>query len=313
MEISLTAFSLPMYSTWVYVHPLRLLIDAGDGAAALMGPRLASIDTVAITHAHRDHCAGLLQVINLRGVADGNLRIVHPADSRSLAELREFSRRFDAFAAGRVQWTPVPRRAETELPMRNCVLRNFPVRHIDEPDTVRSRTLGYHVIEKKQKLRPELVGLPQAEVDRIRIERGKDAIVTPVEEKVLSASGDTLPLDPEEYRGAQVLLHECTFLSDQDRDENPEEGRDHWHSTLPEVLDLAKAAAPGALVLYHISQRYPTGEIAETVARAVKRERVPFPVYAVFPGRLNRDVMERPIDEKPPRSRPREPKPEPSE
>jgi ribonuclease Z len=301
MDIQLTAFSLPMFSTWVYVHPLRLLIDAGDGVSALMGQKIHGIDTIALTHAHRDHVAGLPQLINLRGGGEGHLRIVHPGSSRSIQQLREFSERFDAQAAGRVEWVPVARRAETDLPMRNCVLRNFPVKHIPEPDEVRSRTLGYHVIERKRKLRPELAGLPQAEVDRIRIEKGQDAIVAPVEEKVISASGDTVPIDPEEYRGAQVLLHECTFLRDIDRDENPEEGRDHWHSTLPEVLDLARAAGPGALVLYHISQRYAAGEIAEVVGRAVRSARLPFPVYAIFPGRFHRDVMERTIDERPPR------------
>jgi ribonuclease Z len=296
MDLNLTAFSVPMFSTWVYVHPFRLLIDAGDGAAAILGQKVHSIDTVAVTHAHRDHCAGLLQLLNLRG-GHGDLRVVYPSASRSIQALREFAVRFDSVSTGKVTWHPVERRDEVELTLRNCVLRNFPVRHIPEPDRIRSRTLGYHVVEKKMKLRPQMQGLSQEELDRVRLELGKDAIVEPIEEKVLSASGDTLPLDPAEYRGAQVLLHECTFLKSADRDEGPEEGRDHFHSALPEVLDLARAAGVGALVLYHISQRYPAGEIAETVTRAIRTEKIEFPVYAVFPGRICRDVLDRRIDE----------------
>jgi len=305
MDLSLCGFSVPMFSTWVYVHPFRLLLDAGDGACALLGQKIHSVDTIAITHAHRDHLAGLLQLLNLRG-GPGDLRVVHPAASRSILAMKDFAQRFDAVSTGKVKWLPVQRRDTVELTIRNLELRNFPVKHIPEPDQERSRTLGYHVVERKLKLRPELQSCSQAELDHIRTNMGKDAIVMPVEEKVFSASGDTLPIDPDEYRGTKLLMHECTFLSRDDRDDDPGEGRDHWHSTLPEVLDLAREADVGSLVLYHISQRYPTGEIIETVTRALKRARLNFPVYAIFPGRFNSDILKHTVDDRPNRKRPAE-------
>src|SRR5271165_5217389 len=104
----LTVFSTPLISTWVLDETHRILFDAGDGAAALLEGKIHKANVIALTHAHRDHIAGLPQLLNLRGgVAAANgepLRVVHPDGSGSLIALGRFLAQFDQMTAGRVQW-----------------------------------------------------------------------------------------------------------------------------------------------------------------------------------------------------------------
>src|SRR5207253_303055 len=62
-------FSTPLVSTWVFDETHRILFDAGDGVTALLDSKIHKIRLAAITHTHRDHCAGLMQLLNLRGGA----------------------------------------------------------------------------------------------------------------------------------------------------------------------------------------------------------------------------------------------------
>ena len=45
----------------------RILFDVGDGATALLEGKIHKARVIALTHAHRDHIAGLPQLLNLRG------------------------------------------------------------------------------------------------------------------------------------------------------------------------------------------------------------------------------------------------------
>ena len=54
----------------------RLLRDV----TALLDSKIHKIRLAAITHTHRDHCAGLMQLLNLRGGA-GDFTVLYPEGS----------------------------------------------------------------------------------------------------------------------------------------------------------------------------------------------------------------------------------------
>jgi ribonuclease Z len=66
-------------------------------------------------------------------------------------------------------------------------------------------------------------------------------------------SGDTAPCATvlEAARGAEVLVHEATFL-----DEERERAQDTAHATALEAAELARDAEVGLLALTHLSNRY---------------------------------------------------------
>lgn len=76
----------------------------------------------------------------------------------------------------------------------------------------------------------------------------------PREGRSVIYSGDTSPNDNlvELARGADVLIHESTFL-----DELSDRAEEDGHSTAAQAAEVAKRAGVGRLILTHISSRYP--------------------------------------------------------
>ncbi|HLV79311.1 MAG TPA: MBL fold metallo-hydrolase [Chthonomonadaceae bacterium] len=285
----LTVFSTPLISTWVLDETHRILFDAGDGAAALLEGKVQKINLIALSHAHRDHIAGLPQVLNLRGGAAARsgapLRVVHPDGSGSLLAMGRFLAQFDPATAGQVAWQAWQPGDQIALE-DSRFLSAYPTRHIPGPETARWRSLGYQIGRAVERLRPELRGLPQAELDRRRAAGGRAAITIREEEILFTVSGDTMTLEPETLGHTRFLLHECTFLdSDEDRCAAARE-RGHEHSCLNDVLALAESVGVEHLALYHVSKRYTDEEILRAVRSACVRRNLQARVSVALPGRV---------------------------
>ncbi|MGL6279220.1 MAG: hypothetical protein ACRC50_06655, partial [Gaiella sp.] len=89
---------------------------------------------------------------------------------------------------------------------------------------------------------------------------------------VVVIPGDSRPTQEiaERAAGADLLVFESTFL-DRDR-ERAEQSR---HATAHEAGTLARAANVGALVLTHLSARYPRSEVAAEAQLVFDRVFVP--------------------------------------
>ncbi|HZP82898.1 MAG TPA: MBL fold metallo-hydrolase [Chthonomonadaceae bacterium] len=290
----LIVFSTPLVSTWALDETHRLLFDVGDGAAALLEGKIHRVNLIALTHAHRDHIAGLPQFLNLRGgvaAASGEpLRVLHPDGSGSFLAMGRFLAHFDQATSGRVAWQAWRPGDQIELE-DGRFLRAYATRHVPSPDPSRFRCLGYQIGRTVMRLKPELRGLPQAELDRLRAAGGREAITAPEEEILLTVTGDTSPLPPESLQGTRFLLHECTFLdSDEPRCAEARE-RGHEHSCLSEVLDLAQAAEVEHVALYHISKRYTDDEILRAVRAGCARRDLKAKVSVALPGRVYVDLF----------------------
>ncbi len=290
----LIVFSTPLISTFVLDETHHILFDAGDGATALLEGKIHKAHLVALSHAHRDHIAGLPQLLNLRGgVAAANgepLRVVHPEGSGSVMAMSRFLAHFDQATSGCVRWQPM-RPGET-LPLEGRrFLRAYATEHIPNADPDRPRSLGYQIGRTVDRVRPELRGLPQSQLDALRQQGGREAITQPEEEILLTVSGDTQVLPASVIRGTRFLLHECTFLdSDHDRCNEARE-RGHEHACLSDVLVMAKEAEVQHLALYHVSKRYSDDEIVRGVRADCARLDIRFKVSVALPGRLYHDLF----------------------
>jgi ribonuclease Z len=148
-------------------------------------------------------------------------------------------------------------------------------------------SLGYVIVRRVGRLRPDLVGLPGPDI-AARRRAGEDVTVYD-ERRELAYATDTLVsvLDhaPELYE-ARVLVLECTFL---DSRKSLAAARAGCHIHLDELIERAHLFRNEHVVLMHFSQLYAPPEIAGILAARVPPELrariVPFvPDAPVWPG-----------------------------
>jgi ribonuclease Z len=284
----ITLFSTALISTWVFDETHRILFDAGDGVTAMLDSKIHKIRLAALTHMHRDHCSGLLQLLNLRGGA-GDFVTVIPEGSGAGKRLASFLSEFDARSTGKVQWKTIDHGECIPVEPERHFLRAFPTDHYPAMPGRRTLSVGYQLVRHVDKVKTEFRNLPQAELDAVRITHGKDYITETLEDVLLSITGDTMPVNPDLFRGSRTLLHECTFLDAREREEMADRG--HPHSCLSEALESAREAAVGRLGLYHLSRRYDDDFILAKVREACAKMKIEFPVSVALPGRLYDDLF----------------------
>jgi len=231
-------------------------------------PAALRCSTVALTHAHADHVAGLwtyLSVRRLYGMAAPTLVVPKGMEEGIEAVIDDL---------GRLQTRPydrqvVPVEVGGEVPVgRGLWLRSFPVVH-------RSPGTGWLVLRRTRRLREAFRDLPGAEIARLRAAGEEETLLETVEVPLVAVTGDTsaevdLSRDPATLR-ARVLLIETTFWGDdQERGLQAAALGQHLHcSQLPEVLRGVEARA---LVIYHLSQVHTAEEVRRRLPQVLPPE-----------------------------------------
>jgi ribonuclease Z len=225
----------------VHVPELDLAFDIG------LCPRpVLAAQTIALSHTHMDHIAGLPYWFSQRWfqkMSNQGRCLCHPkvADAlrRMMASWVDLER----------QRTPheiIAVEPDTDFELRpNLVIRAIEVSH-----TVPA--LGWVVIERRSKLREEFIGLPQ---DKLRSLRAEGVQITSIKEIPLVAyTGDTEPghflLRPE-FCEAQVVVTECTFFEDEHRDR----AKIGKHLHVEDLRPLLEAWKARDVVIVHVSRR----------------------------------------------------------
>jgi ribonuclease Z len=241
----------------------RLLFDCGEGTqrqllASAVG--LVDLREIFLTHYHADHYLGLpgmLKTFALRG-REEPITIYGPAGLGSLfADLRRIFGKL-TYEAALVDLRPGDR-----LPRDGYTLEAFSVLH-------GRSAVGYSVLEDERPGRFDVaaadrLGVPPGP-ERGQLQHGEPvtladgSVVLP--EQVLGPArqgrkvcitGDTAPCSEvvEAVRTADVLVHEATFLEDEQ-----ERARETLHSTALDAAAAARDADVGLLALTHLSNRY---------------------------------------------------------
>jgi len=258
----------------------RLLFDCGEGTQRQMlrsSVGLIELREVFISHFHADHYLGLpgmLKTFALRG-REVPLTIYGPPGLKDL-----FSALRRVFGKLTYELELVELRPGEVLERGEYSLVTFPVAH-GVP------SLGFTLVEHPRPGRfdveaAEALGVPSGP-ERGLLQAGEsvtladERVVTPDEVlgpprpgRKIVLSGDTAPAATvlEVARGAEVLVHEATFL-----DEERERAQETAHSTALEAAEIARDAEVGLLALTHLSNRYFGPEVARE-ARTIFPETV---------------------------------------
>jgi ribonuclease Z len=243
----ITGYSRAMFSNWCWHEPFQLVIDAGEGLQLALGQKIWAPAVVALTHGHSDHVLGLPGFVASRRFAKGAqekpLTIVFPEGNSGVLAVRELLARMWPAADFPVSWAPIRAGGEFRLG-KSRVLQAFATSHGNsEP------TLGYAVLEERRRLRPEYAGRSEGEIRGLVRHGGRDALTEAYRHVCFAHTGDAMPIAPALVAGADLLVHDATFLDAGDRKWN-------IHATTAEALEVGRAAGAGCLVLHHLSIRY---------------------------------------------------------
>ena len=110
---------------------------------------------------------------------------------------------------------------------------------------------------------------------------GREEITEEYTHSLLTMSGDGNVIADRYIENTSTLLHECTFLDDDDR-------RGDKHTEIGELMEKIKRLKPKKLIIYHISGRYLPDLKAKMreISRELENEGVDFSY--VNPGKICR-------------------------
>ncbi|AEX84883.1 beta-lactamase [Marinitoga sp. 1135] len=239
--------SKALYTTWVYYKPDRLLFDVGEGISAALGNKIYSIEKIFISHSHVDHIAGLWGFINTRNNAMGSrekgLTIYYPKGSKNIEEYLNFIQRMNKYLRFKLEFITVEH--GDIIPLKNNrYLKIFKTRH-----TPGEKSVGFQILENRKRLKSEYQNLSGNEIKELISKMGKENILEKYTKKLVTISGDSLPVSPDIIEDSDILVHECTFIREKDR-------KLRNHTSLDEIKKLLTQIKPKKVILYHISSRY---------------------------------------------------------
>ncbi len=274
--IDVDAISIGGVETCIQLPGLGLCFDMG------VCPRTAvRLPTVLFTHAHIDHMAGVVHHTATRDM-QGMKPPTYVMPPRITGPFRAMLDSWGALDGSALPCTIVGLPPGQERPVgRGLFARPFATPH-------RVVSQGYVLHERRDKLRPDLVGLPGEQI-RARREAGEQ-ITTTVEHPVVAFTGDSriefMDTAPAALK-ARLLIMEVTFIDDR---VSVEATRDKGHIHLDEVIERADAFDNDAILLTHLSARYNPREAQAIIDKrlpAALRERVTL-LAAAEPGHQSR-------------------------
>jgi ribonuclease Z len=261
----------------VHVPELDLIFDIG----LCPRPVLAS-PTVALSHTHMDHVAGLPYWFSQRAFQKmpGTARcLVHP---KMVEPVRRMMASWVDLERQNTPHEIVPIAPDSDYQLRpNMFVRAIEVSHT-------TPALAFVVIERRSKLREEFHGVSQ---ERLRELRGQGVEITKtIEIPLVAYTGDTEIGDflfREEFCKAQVVITECTFFEDEHRD-RAKVGK---HIHVDDLRPLLEAWSARDVIIGHVSRRTLIPFARERIEAIAGKERAQS-VHLLMDHRSNRSRHE---------------------
>jgi ribonuclease Z len=260
----------------------RLLLDCGEGTQRQLLRSVAGlpdIDLALITHLHADHVLGLPGMLKTFGLRarEAPLTIFGPSGLEAL--MTSLAR-----VIGRLTYPLVIEELSggDSIDRDGYRIEAFATDH-------RIASLGYAICEQMRPGRFDAevatnLGVPFGPLcgalqngQEVTLEDGTrvsaaQVVGPPRPGRRLVFSGDTRPCPAtlEASAGADLLVHEATFL-----DEDLARARETGHSTAREAAELARTAQVSLLALTHLSTRYTGRQIRDEARTAFDATVVP--------------------------------------
>jgi ribonuclease Z len=257
--LEIIGYSVAGEETVVAVPQLDVCFDIGKAP-----DQVISINNCLLTHGHMDHAAGIAYYLshrNFNGQSPGN--VLAPKNL-----IPSIQRILDAWE--QLDGNPIPANLigvgpGDEFQIKpNLFTRVFPTKHS-------KGSVGFTVIEKRKRLKPEFGGLTGPQI--VELKKQGVEIDNPLELPIVTYLGDTQYVDfsqLEYVKKSKILIAECTFY-ETDHTGRAEAGK-HMHIT--EFAKLLDNMENKYIIVTHTTHRTPMADI-----RKILKDSLPEQIY----------------------------------
>ena len=257
-DLEIIGYSIAGEETVVAMPQLDVCFDIGKAPN-----QIVPVNHVLLTHGHMDHAAGIAYYLSHRnfcGQSPGTIL----APENLLGPMREI---IDAW--GRLDGNKIPANLVGVKPgdeyqiKPNLFTRVFPTKHS-------KNSVGYTVIEKRKKIKPEYAKLTSSQI--VELKKQGVQIDTPLEIPIVSYLGDTDYVDFSQLEyivRSRILIAECTFYTP----EQTERAKAGKHMHVDEFAALIEKMQSECIVITHTTQRISLGEIRRILKEALPAEK----------------------------------------
>lgn len=257
-DLEIIGYSVAGEETVVAMPQLDVCFDIGKAP-----DQIISINNVLLTHGHMDHAAGFAYYLSQRnfcGIAPGTIY----TPQNLLAPMREIIDAWGRLDGNKVPGNLVGVKAGEEYQIKpNLFVRVFPTKH-------GIGSVGYSVIEKRKKLKPEYSRLTGPQI--VELKKQGIQIDYPLEVPIVTYIGDTQYVDFSQLDyivKSKILIAECTFY-ETDHTGRAEAGK-HMH--INEFAQLLEKLQNEHIIIAHTTQRTPMREIRKILKEALSPEK----------------------------------------
>lgn len=257
-DLEITGYSIAGEETVIAIPQLDVCFDIGKAP-----DQVISIKNVLLTHGHMDHAAGIAYYLSHRnfcGQSAGTVLV-------PVGLIEPLKQIIDAW--GRLDGNKVPANLVGVEPgdeyriKPNLFARVFPTKHCRD-------SVGYSIIEKRKKIKPEYAALNSRQI--VELKKQRVEIDYSLEIPIVTYLGDTQYADFSQLKyiaESKILIVECTFYSDEHIG-RAEAGR-HLH--IRDFVNLVDELDNEYVVVMHTSQRTPMKDIRRMLKLALPADR----------------------------------------
>jgi ribonuclease Z len=258
-ELEILGYSVAAEETVVAMPQLDVCFDIGKAP-----DQVIPIRHVLLTHGHIDHSAGIAYYLSHRNFCGMSPGVVLTPPN-TIDPIHQILQAWGRLDGNHIPAELVPIRPGDEYPIKpNLFVRAFPTKHTRE-------SVGFCVLERRKKLRPEYHNLSGPEI--VALKKKGVTVDTPLEIPIVTYLGDTQYVDFAQLdyiANSRILIAECTFFEDEHTG-RADAGR---HIHIDEFGPLLERMNNQYVIMTHLTQRTSVGQ-----AKAMLRKRLPAEIF----------------------------------
>ncbi len=256
-ELEVIGYSVAGEETVVAMPQLDVCFDIGKAP-----DQVIPINNILLTHGHMDHAAGIAYYLSHRnfcGLSPGTIL----APENLLGPMKEVISAWSRLDGNKLPAKLVGVKAGDEYQIKpNLLARVFPTKHC-------RGSVGYSVIERRKKLKPEYTQLTGPQI--VELKKQGVEIDYPLELPIVTYLGDTQYVDFSQLKyiaQSRILIAECTFYET----EHTARAQAGKHMFVDEFNKLVEKLQNEHIVITHTTQRTPMREIRRILKEVLSPE-----------------------------------------